>query len=75
MIVCVLEFFKRHFGFKMKRTVGLSIKATIMALSNCPEDHPEIWNLVKDSRIVEKELGQKALLDSYIKEIILAHNI
>ena len=59
---------------KMKKTVGLTIKAAIMALSNCPEDHPEIWNLVKDSRIVEKELGQKALMDSYIKEIIIAHN-
>ena len=65
---------KKTATFKMKKTVGLSIKATIMALSNCPEDHPKIYELVKDSRVVEEEFGQKAAMDSYMKEIILAHN-
>ena len=60
--------------FKMKTTLGKVVKAAISALSKLPEDHGNIWDFLKQSGNVEKELGIGALTDIYIKQIIKAHN-
>ena len=66
---------KKTAKFKMRKTLGLTIKAAISAFTSCEDDIGEIWTDVKDSGFVEKALGQKVLMDSYIKEIVRAHNL
>ena len=60
--------------FMMKKTLGKGVNAMISAFSKCPEDHGNIWNFLKESGIVEKELGENAALSSYMREIVIAYN-
>ena len=60
--------------YKMKITLGKVIAAAIALLSKCPEDFGSIWNFLKNSRIVEKLIGQDLLIDIYLEEIVLAWN-
>ena len=59
----------------MRKSVSLAFKAAISAFTDCPDDYGEIYIDVKDSGFMEKALGQKVLMDSYIKEIVRAHNM
>ena len=61
--------------FQMKKTFGLAVKAVIQSVSSNPNDHGEIWNYLKESGCVEKELGIDSSLDANLREIRKAHNM
>ena len=65
---------KKTARFKMKTTLSKAVKASISALSKCKNDHGAIYTYVKESGCIEKEVGQKAMMDSHIREVIRAHN-
>ena len=60
---------------KLKKTAGLAVKAVIAAMSENTNDHSEIWNYLKESGCVEKELGTDDSLDANLREIRKAHNM
>merc|ERR1712228_818058 len=69
------SFVNRKSKFKMRKTVALGFKAILSAFTDCEADRGEIYIDVKDSGFMEKSLGQKVLMDSYMKEIVRAHNM